>query len=471
MNPTDSQSPGNRGVKMPKRSYSVIIPTLDEEYSIGRTIEAAMKSMPGAEIIIADGGSTDRTLEICLRENVRVVRSKRGRGIQLHEGAKAAGGELLCFLHADTYLPDNARKLLDDFFDDDRNKICRFRLGYDIEHRLLNNYSKLSRFDFPFTRFGDMGITVRKEFYFAIGGFRDWNFMEDVDFLRKASSKSKVRVLPAYVTSSARAYLKYGFARKQLVNALMLTKYFMGFRKYIERNEYYTRKVKTRRASIIVFVRYPTEGKVKTRLAAALGNRAAKEVYGIVSKRVLSEVIRIGKAYRYAFYSDLNEKEQIREWLGGKFLLAHQEGKLLGERMLNAFIKVFSHGAKKAVIIGSDIPDLTGKLIEETIAKLDGCDVVIGPAKDGGYYLLGMKTIYPSLFEGIEFGTSTVLSQTCAALDRLGLRYSMLRELHDIDTEEDLVDWLNMGKASSIKKKVISLYDPKSGEVEKECAQ
>ncbi len=427
--------------------------------------------MPGAEIILVDGGSSDQTVNSCLRYNVKIVRSRRGRGVQLHEGAKAASGDLLCFLHADTFLPENAVELLDDFFKDERNRICRFRLGYDIEHPLLHNYSRLSRFDFPFTRFGDMGITVRKDFYFSIGGFRAWNFMEDVDFLRKASSKTKVSVLPAYVKSSARAYLRYGFVRKQMKNVLMMTKYFLGFRRYIEQNEYYSKKVKTSRASMIVFVRYPSEGKVKTRLAAALGNHDAKEIYKRIAERIFSEVGKARKVHRYAFYSDGDDREQIGKWLGRKFLLANQEGELLGERMLSAFMKVFSHGAEKAIIIGTDIPDLTGGIVEEAIAKLDQHDVVIGPAKDGGYYLLGMKKIHASLFERIEYGTSSVLSQTVDRIDELGLSYCLLRELRDIDTEEDLANWIDKGGDSSIKREVGFVYDPRSRKVEKARAQ
>jgi len=456
-------------VEAEENKYSVIIPMFNEEHYIGKNIKSLRKIMPGAEIIAVDGGSSDETINICAKENVKVIKSKRGRGVQLSEGAKAASGNLLCFLHADTYLPDNALELLNDFFRDDGNQICRFKLGFDFEYWLLNNYSKISEYDFVFTRFGDMCITVRKYFYFKAGGFPDWNFMEDVEFLRKASLESKVKVLQGSVISSARAYVKYGFIKKQIINGLMLTKYFLGFRKYIVQNEYYTQRVKNSRAAIIIFARYTIEGKVKTRLAATLGSHYAKEFYKIITHSTITEVKRIRKSYKYVFYSDNKGKRQIKKWLGRRFFYAPQEGGTLGEKMSNAFLKLFSHGARKAIIVGTDIPDLTNKIIEEAISRLDSYDIVIGPAKDGGYYLLGMKKLHSNLFEGIEFSTPSVLQQTINMIEKLNLRYFLLPELHDIDTEEELIRWLNNGQSTSLKKEIGLIYKQINGRVEQRC--
>lgn len=456
-------------VQSTENKYSIIIPMFNEEYYIGKNIESVRGRIPEAEIIAVDGGSSDDSLNICVRKNLKVINSKRSRGIQLHEGAKAANGNILCFLHADTRLPDNALKLLDEFFKKDENKICRFKLGFDFEYWLLNNYSKFSEYDSVFTRFGDMCIIVRKDLYFKVGGFQDWNFMEDVDFLRKASLESKVTVLPSYVISSARTFVKYGFIKKQILNGLMLTKYLLGFRKFTGQNEYYSQKVKNSRAAIIVFVRYPIEGKVKTRLAATLGNHYANEFYKIISYKAISEVKQIRKSHKYIFYSDECEKEQIKKWLGMRFFYSKQDGKSLGERMSNAFLKLFSHGVDKAIIVGTDIPDLTNRLIEEAINRLDSYDIIIGPAKDGGYYLLGMKKFYHSLFEEIEYSTPSVLSQTIKKIERLGLKYFFLPELNDIDTEVDLVQWLNNGQSSRIKKEINLVYNLINGRNEKRC--
>ena len=127
--------------------YSVIIPTLNEEAFIAKCIESAQNNIPGAEIIIADGRSADSTIEICKSYKVKIVSSSKGRGIQLNDGAKAASGDVLIFLHADTLLPDNAHNLIVNFFISAENKICRFLLGFDFNHKLLDLYTKFSKYD------------------------------------------------------------------------------------------------------------------------------------------------------------------------------------------------------------------------------------------------------------------------------------------------------------------------------------
>jgi rSAM/selenodomain-associated transferase 1 len=111
--------------------------------------------------------------------------------------------------------------------------------------------------------------------------------------------------------------------------------------------------------------------------------------------------------------------------------------------MKNAFEKIFSTGAQKVIIIGTDIPDLSKEIIIDAFVKLNSYDIVIGPSKDGGYYLLGMKKMNSQLFEGIQFSTASVLKETMIKVKELKLTYHLLPELMDIDTEEDLVSWLN----------------------------
>jgi len=217
--------------------------------------------------------------------------------------------------------------------------------------------------------------------------------------------------------------------------------------------------MKAKAASIIIFTRYPIEGKVKTRLASTIGNHHAKEFYKMISEIIINDTKLIRNSYKYVFYSDEAEKEMVKKWLGRSFLYSHQEGKELGERMTNAFRKVFSHGAKKAIIIGTDIPDLSSQIIKEAIRKLDKTDLVIGPSKDGGYYLLGMKKYLPALFKNIEYGTNSVFAETIAKAEKLNLTYSTLELLQDIDTEEDLINWLKSRNRNGIKKQISLAYE------------
>lgn len=185
---------------------------------------------------------------------------------------------------------------------------------------------------------------------------------------------------------------------------------------------------------LIIFVKNPVLGKVKTRLAADIGDERALEVYEQLLKITRNEAAK-ANCTRHVFYSD----EIVSDaWDDDSFNKFVQEGSDLGERMNNAFEQVFALGARKAIIIGSDCPGLTTEIIENSFCVLDEHDVAIGPAKDGGYYLLGMKKQLPFLFEGKKWSTDSVLSETIHDLKENRLSYGMLIELSDLDTVKDL---------------------------------
>ncbi|MBI1287337.1 MAG: DUF2064 domain-containing protein [Flavobacteriales bacterium] len=185
---------------------------------------------------------------------------------------------------------------------------------------------------------------------------------------------------------------------------------------------------------LIVFVKNPVLGNVKTRLATDIGNAKALEVYMQLLK-VTRNSAEKANCTRHVFYSDEIESDAWDDDAFNKFV---QEGNDLGKRMKNAFEQIFALGAEKAVIIGSDCPELTTEIIEEAFNILELKDVVLGPAKDGGYYLFGMKRLLPFLFEGKEWSTDSVLSETIQDLKENRLSYGMLTELSDLDTAEDL---------------------------------
>lgn len=437
--------------------YSIIIPAFNEELFLEDSLES-LKKFENYEVIISDGGSSDDTLKIAEKFNAKIVNSKPGRGIQLNKGIDAANGEILCFLHADTALPDNAFELLEEFFQDIENKICRFKLGFDVDHKLLNRYKRFSKYDTPFTRFGDMFIAVRKNFTGKIGGYPNWKVFEDVEFLRKAARLSKVNVLNAEVISSARTFTKHGLIAQQLFNISSFVKFFLGNKRITNESKYYDREMKKISASIILFVKYPVEGKVKTRLGETTGNKKAAEIYSLLAENIIGNVKRLKNTYNYIFYSDDSEKDKIKSWIKGSCFYAPQKGNGLGERMSNAFKLVFGHGAKKALIIGTDIPNLSTEIIEQAITKLDEFDIVIGPSPDGGYYLLGMKKFIPGLFKDITYSTSSVFVETIRKTEDMNLTHYILDEKADIDTEKELKNWLQNSQSNILKQKINAVY-------------
>lgn len=216
---------------------------------------------------------------------------------------------------------------------------------------------------------------------------------------------------------------------------------------------------KSKTDSIIIFLRYPRNGQVKTRLAKTTSSEFALRFYKSSAENLVSYAKKIPKINRFVFYANKDEKDLITHWLGSKLFFAPQEGDDLGTRMKIAFEKVFSTGAQKVIIVGTDIPDLSKKIIQKSFEYLDNSDVVIGPSKDGGYYLLGMKKVYLNLFEDIEFSTSSVYSETIKKINELNLNFHILPELQDIDTEDDLLKWLNSSSVNSIKESIKLSYE------------
>ena len=187
---------------------------------------------------------------------------------------------------------------------------------------------------------------------------------------------------------------------------------------------------------LIIFVKNPVLGKVKTRLAATVGDERALEVYHKLL--AITRKVAIGvDCKRQLYYSDVVDTDD--HWGSEHFAKHTQRGIDLGERMLHAFIASFAEGATKAIIIGSDCPEITPRIIDEAFEALDRFDVVVGPAEDGGYYLLGMKRAIAELFINRQWSTSTVLHEMLTDVGRLGLSVGILTTLSDLDNADDLI--------------------------------
>lgn len=188
---------------------------------------------------------------------------------------------------------------------------------------------------------------------------------------------------------------------------------------------------------LIIFVKYPEPGLVKTRLAKDIGNEKATVLY----KSFVETILRAtddNNFKRIIFYTPPDKKDEMNEWLGNDIEMYPQKGSNLGERLYNAFRFTFDEGAKKAVVIGTDSPLLDKKIALEAFKELDKNECVIGPAADGGYYLLGLSRLCREIFHNIDWGTDKVYSQTLQALKGAGLGYCALEENFDIDEAADL---------------------------------
>ena len=194
--------------------------------------------------------------------------------------------------------------------------------------------------------------------------------------------------------------------------------------------------------TLVVFVKHPTPGAVKTRLVPALGAETAAALYRALVEHVLAATSpQRGEYERLVFFAPQQATQAMRRWLVG-VQLRHQAGEGLGERLTDAVARAFRRGAGRVAVIGSDAPWLTRADVTAAFAALDAADVVLGPAEDGGYYLLALRAPQPSLFEGIAWSSPRVLEQTLARARAAGLGVARLASRRDLDTLEDLrAEW------------------------------
>ncbi len=185
--------------------------------------------------------------------------------------------------------------------------------------------------------------------------------------------------------------------------------------------------------ALIVFLKQPEAGKVKTRLAKDLGAEKALEIYKTLLVHVRAVALSVD-SHRYAYFQD--HPLELEGWTLPDFTPKLQTGSSLGDRMFKAFSEVLSTNHEKAVLIGSDLPLITSAIIEKAFLLLDYNDAVIGPAVDGGYYLIGMKKSH-DLFSNLTWSTSHVFQDTIERIESQRLTYALLPVLPDIDTAED----------------------------------
>ncbi|MCU1228189.1 MAG: uncharacterized protein JWO97_1073 [Acidobacteria bacterium] len=194
---------------------------------------------------------------------------------------------------------------------------------------------------------------------------------------------------------------------------------------------------------LLVFARLPERGRVKTRLAAAIGDERALAVYEAMLADVLAAVGESSAETEIEVLwapTENADGDSLRRAFGERSL-AMQTGATLGDRMSMAFSeRFFFHRTQKIVAIGVDEPRLTRELIDHAFALLDSCEWVVGPATDGGYYLIGCRSAAfdTSIFDGIAWGTADVLSATVAKIADAGATLATLPERSDIDVAEDL---------------------------------
>jgi rSAM/selenodomain-associated transferase 2 len=211
------------------RCLSIIIPTCNEADEIGRAVASAQQA-PDVEVLVVDGASTDRTIEIARRLGARILQAERGRACQMNAGAQAARGDVLLFLHADTRLPSGFEQTVQTLMAEPRVVAGAFRLVIDAPSAALRLIAaaanwRARRLQMPY---GDQAIFLRSELFRNLGGYADLPFMEDFEFVRRLRRQGRIEVLSAPVLTSARRWQQVGTWRTTLINQLAIAAYAAG---------------------------------------------------------------------------------------------------------------------------------------------------------------------------------------------------------------------------------------------------
>jgi len=429
-------------------SLAIIIPTLNEQTHLGATLSALQTlRQRGHKIIVVDGGSTDKTLQTARRLADHCLSSKPGRAIQMNAGAGVATADTLLFLHADTTPPEYIDRLINSALADqpgwgrfDVRLSGRQPLLRLVEY-LMNLRSRLSGI-----ATGDQGLFVSRDWFEQIGGFPPIALMEDIVLSRRLKRLARPHCLKSRLVTSSRRWEQQGILRTILNMWWLRAAFFCGVPAHTLARQY-DRPGPWRypAACVLVFARAPQPGQVKTRLASAIGNEQAAEVYSGWLETLVRQLSKARLAPLELWVCPDTEHPLLQRLAEKQGVKLHvQPDGDLGRRMHQALRHSLAR-YRQAVLIGSDCPVMTVDYVERALRALDqGIATVIGPAEDGGYVLLGLQQPDPALFDNIPWSTDRVMSMTRRRLVAAGRRnWAELETLWDIDSLEDYQRWLN----------------------------
>jgi rSAM/selenodomain-associated transferase 1 len=217
--------------------------------------------------------------------------------------------------------------------------------------------------------------------------------------------------------------------------------------------------IKNQETCILLFVKYPEKDKVKLRLSVDINDEIIQDLYRCFVQDILTIVKKIDSQL-FICFSPVGAQKKFQKWLGSTLLYLAQNGGNLGERMKNSFTDVFTKGFRRAILIGSDSPDLPKRYIEQAFSILQTQNTVLGPTVDGGYYLIGFNTdtFTPIVFEDISWGNQTVFQETMMKIKQAHRSFGLLPIWSDVDTIADLKHLMQRAEHTSFKSSQTMTY-------------
>ena len=428
----------------------IVIPTLNE----GETLAACLRDVQplrqrGAQVVVADGGSTDTTWALARALGDQVLAAPRGRALQMNAGAAweppaGAGTDVLLFLHADTRLPKNADALIFQALKQNR-AWGRFDVAFAPPGRLawiatmMNLRSACSGI-----ATGDQALFVRRDVFESLGGFPGQPLMEDIELstrLKRVGWPARIRTT---VTTSARRWETHGVWPTVVLMWGLRLAYFLGTHPHLLASRYgYHPAPAPARAALAVLAKAPVAGLAKTRLAPLLGARGAARAQRSLALNTLqvgsqaglhSLVLWCAPDARHRFFRALALTR-------GVACNDQVEGDI-GRRMHAVFQRHFEQQQPvPLLLIGTDCAVLAPEHLQQAARALVAHDVVVIPAQDGGYVLIGMQNFVPAVFDNIHWSSPDVMAQTRERLRQAQATWLELPTLWDVDEPADWQRW------------------------------
>lgn len=426
---------------------AIVVPVLNEAAQVAQLLQAlAPLRTRGVLVVVVDGGSNDGTVACAQVAGAdRVLQAPRGRASQMNAGACVAarwGAQALLFLHADTQLPPQADALVQRALE---GGAVWGRFDVHIEGRhvllpwvaaLMNRRSRLTGI-----ATGDQAMFVRRRWFEAVGGFAALPLMEDIDLSRRLLALGAPACLAERVSTSGRRWDQHGFWRTVILMWWLRAVHWArgGAHTPAQRYGYQPRA----RAGLAVLAKAPVSGLAKTRLIPRLGAAGAARVQRaftvqtLIAARTASTgpiTLWCAPDTSHRFFKMLSRRHGVR--------CAPQPVGDIGQRMVAAMHQHFAdQRTLPLLIVGTDCPVRSSEHLQHAADALQQHDVVLIPAEDGGYVLIGLRRPVPGVFEGIAWSTPQVMEQTRQRLRALGVLWCELPALWDVDEPADWDRW------------------------------
>ena len=423
-------------------SLRIVMPVLGEGVALSARLRAlAPLRDRGAELVVVDGGSTDETWALACCHADRVLLAPRGRGGQMNAGAAGAAADLILFLHADTALPPDADRLVQAAIDSGA-AWGRFDVRIDSPQPLLRLASAMinlrSRLSGIAT--GDQALFVRRDLFERIGGFADLPLMEDIALTQRLKRIAPPACLRAQVVTSARRWEKHGTLRTIFLMWRLRALYFFGAAPQALADAYgYPRRPQAAHAAVAIMAKAPVAGLAKTRLAPAIGAKAAARAQRHFTLQTLCVARQAGLGpvrlwcapdTTHRFFRAVARNSDVEQ-------LPQAAGDL-GARLRQAMAQHFAAApGMPLLIVGTDCPVLAPGHLQQAAQALSTHDAVLIPATDGGYVLIGLRRPLPQVFDAVAWSTAQVLAQTRERLQAAGATWQELAPLWDVDEPAD----------------------------------